>query len=492
LRHVLPALGDFRIHPEDDFADADEVASFVRAQKITRVLLLNPYGNGHRLSIYRRLRDLKIPYYVFDRGALPESWFFDPNGFNFDSDSYAPSMWDKPLTQSETRQVENYISDLRSSADALEENGSRTSSRHLRERFGIGARKVLFVPFQRPSDTVTTYFAGPSGSVAGFQSWVAYVASKLPKSEWTVICKNHPLERNLPRIEGVMYADDSVHVHDLLELADKVFLMNSGVGVLAMAFGKPVICAAKAFYDHPGICHSVETKEEALDLVKREVAVSEEKCKRFIWHLRRRVYSFGQSKYKKTVGADGADRNMVMEIIFESIRFLGSEEVRLGRPRAGVSLDAPLFASFGGRVGVKASIASKRTANNTPLPGSAPPAPATAATSHGVDLAADTPAAAKGSMQTQINRLEASDALVSTVQRVSSGNIEESQTRLGVPAAHEASVRPAGSGWSETTGGRRQVALDFQQKRHAIGRRGETTSSGRGLLRGLLKSRPSA
>lgn len=364
VRHALPLLGDFVVIPEEDFQNGDDLLRFVEKRRIDSVLLLTPYGNPHRLSLYWSLRQSGVKYFVFDRGALPDSWFFDPNGFNFDSISYAEKEWAQPLDLDADRQVEEYISALRTGEGTLEENGGRKSARYLQEHLAIGRRKVLFVPFQRPSDTVTTHFAGPAESVENFQSWVAQVAAALPRSEWVVICKNHPLDADLPRIEGVLYVEPTTHIHDLLELADKVLLMNSGVGVLAMAFNKPVICASNSFYCHAGICWAAASVEQALSLVQSDLRPSAERIKQFYFHLLSRIYSFGISEYRPTVAADGSRRRTVAHITFSSIKFPGRRPVNLGAAPRGVSLDAPIFQSFGGRAGIKAAIAKKVTIAN--------------------------------------------------------------------------------------------------------------------------------
>lgn len=355
IRHALPGLGQITILPDNNFTTPEELIKFIIKYKINKVLILNPYGNEHRLSLYRELKSQNISYLVFDRGALPNSWFFDPNGFNYDSKSYYPELWDKPLTQEQDDEIEEYLFNLRNSEDTLEHNAPRKSARFLRELYQVGNRKVLFIPFQRPTDTVTTYFAGPAESVLDFQNWVNYISQNLQKSEWVIICKNHPLEKELPRIDGVIYADNDAHVHDLIALSDKVFLMNSGVGLIAQAFGKPVICASHAFYCHDDIAFSVSSQEEALDKIKSKLKISHEKVNRFYWHILKNVYSFGQSKYRKTKASDGTDRSIVQEIIFEEIK-LGSNKIHFGSVLKGVSLDAPLFYSFGGRDSIKKTV----------------------------------------------------------------------------------------------------------------------------------------
>lgn len=359
IRHAMSFFGDLEFVPEDDFGDGECLAKFCQKKEIDYVFFLNPYGNPHRLKLYQSIRSSGQKYFVFDRGALPDSWFFDPFGFNFDSLSYSPANWNIPLTNCQSEAVEKYIFDLRNGNLTLEENGVKKSGRFLREQYSIGNRKVLFVPFQRPSDTVTNHFAGPAVSVYEFQSWVSYISSQLSRTEWVVVCKNHPLDKDLPKIDGVIYADDGTHINDLLELADKVFLMNSGVGVLAMAFLKPVICASSAFYAHLNIAYPAKNKEEALDLIKKNILVDQDLVKRFFVHLTERVYSFGTSKYRKTIAEDGSSRSVVSEIIFRNIRIPGIVDSHMGVPPAGVTLDAPLFSSFGGRLGIKNLLQNK-------------------------------------------------------------------------------------------------------------------------------------
>ena len=355
IRHATPALGELEFLSEELFYNPDDIIRYVKDNSINQVLFLNPYGNEHRLALYQTIKENNIKYIVFDRGALPNSWFFDSNGFNFDSSSYHANSWSYDLTKEQSDKTKEYIFNLCNSENTLEENSPRKTARYLREKYQVGNRQVLFVPFQRPSDTVTTYFAGPAGSVHGFQEWVSFISRKLSKRKWLIVCKNHPLEQNLPKIDGVLYADDGTHIHDLIDLADKVLLMNSGVGLISLAFMKPVICASHAFYAHDGLAIEAQTAEDALSLIKSNIIIDKQKVYQFYWHLINNIYSFGTSKYRKTKAADGSDRNIVTEIIFDYINISG-KRVDFGNKPNGVSLDAPLFYSFGGRDKIKKEI----------------------------------------------------------------------------------------------------------------------------------------
>lgn len=348
IRHLTPLFGSLVFMSENLFSNIDSLLRYINKNEIDRIFFLNPYGNEHRLALYEGVKEKNIPFIVFDRGALPDSWFLDHNGFNYDSKSYSPEAWQQQLTHEQEDEVENYLFNLRNSEHTLEHNSPRKTSRFLKELYQIGDRKVLFVPFQRPTDTVTTYFAGPAGSVNGFQCWVEYIAENLPREEWVIICKNHPLEKDLPRVNGVLYAEDDTHIHDLIDLADKVLLMNSGVGLISLAFMKPVICASNAFYAHEGLAIPAFDAIHALELINNDVLVDKRKVLQFYWHMLNRVYSFGQSTYNKTKSCDGTDRKIINEILFNKINY-NNQTIILGTSPQGISLDAPLFYSFGGR-----------------------------------------------------------------------------------------------------------------------------------------------
>lgn len=354
LRQVFPLLGRYSILDEDVFKTDMGVVEYVQRNNINSVGLLNPYGNEHRLNIYRELKTAGINFWVFDRGALPNSWFFD-QGFNYDSNSYRQELWDKKLTDKEDAEITEYISDLKSSEKSLEKNGARTSAEFLREKYSISNRKVLFIPFQRPNDSVVKYFSGNVESMSNFYSWVHFISESLDPSEWVVLTKKHPLETTFPMVENTIEVDPETHIHDLLELADKVFLINSGVGLLSLLFNTPVICAGKAFYMGDGLAGEAADKEHALSLVlNKSDSLCLPKIKSFTYYLVNNLYSFGESKYKYIGGAENR-QSIVKEILFSTINIAG-EKYQYGENIKGVSLDAPLFYSFGGRQGIKSLI----------------------------------------------------------------------------------------------------------------------------------------
>lgn len=354
LRHIYPALGRFRSIPERSFTDALSLCDFIKAEGFTRVFFLNPYGNAHRLSLYQGVKAAGIRFIAYDRGALPDSWFFDSKGFLGESDSYARTAWDHPLSDRDREAILDWFQAFNREEQTLEINGPRTGADHLRRRLPLGDRKVIFVALQRPSDTATVYFSGACKDAATFNDWVAQLAATLDPRKYVVVVKKHPLETVKPAIDGVVFADDNAHIRDLIDLADKVVLINSGSGLIAAALGKPVICCGQAFYQHSGFAFAATSAAELIELSTTSLSVDNEVKLRFMKYLVFDYYSFGKTEYSSKVEPDGSLRRLATRTAFSEIRGLTPTPLRLGAIPEGHSLNSPIFHSFGGANGVKA------------------------------------------------------------------------------------------------------------------------------------------
>jgi predicted glycosyltransferase involved in capsule biosynthesis len=353
LRYALPAMGEVQFMDERLFADASTLIKAIKNKGITRVGFKNPYGNPHRLALYQGVKQQKLPYWVFDRGALPDSWFFDSNGFNADSHSYHRKHWDMPLNEHQQSNVRHYIDNLCKSDQTLEKNGKRKTEQVLREKLKLGDKKVLFIPFQRPSDSVCQYFSASMQSAEGFNDLVSKMTQALDTNQWVVIGKKHPLESGLPNVTGVTFVNNA-HIHDLLTLADCVVVLNSGVGLLAGLFNTPTIYCGQAFYGHKGINYSAHNITDVLSLLATDLQVNKTQVERFTYHLIERVYSFGTSSYSQiTRKEDGAKLSLVNDILFETICGLSKKPIIIGKKIASLDLKEPLFFSFGGHKTIK-------------------------------------------------------------------------------------------------------------------------------------------
>lgn len=328
-RDIAPLLGYVYLRSEFDFDEKTDFIEFINEKSIDRVMFHNPYSNPQMLKLYEWCRDSGISYFVAERGALPGAVFYDPYGFNYDSNSYNPERWDKEVSTQNVNSLSQYIEEFKSGEAALEEQAARLGANKLKKKLGIHySKKILFVPFQRPDDTVVKYFA-KENVINEFSD----IVISLPKSlgnDWVVLYKKHPLEDEISLLDGCVPVHE-YNIYDLIEACDAVFLVNSGCGVTGLIYNKPVFCFGSAFYCHNDIARKVNTRDELVKLIRTGWQPDKEKISRFLSYLVNDFYSFGSMKTKQTLLETGKRMTATVDIKFTVIRNLTNTEYRLER-----------------------------------------------------------------------------------------------------------------------------------------------------------------
>ncbi len=345
-RQVLSLWGNISYEDGDSLA-LEDFKSLIDNNKFSRLVFFNPYANENILAIYQYCRQYNIPYIIVERGALRDSVFFDTNGFNADSISYDAKYWDKPLTQERYSNLIKYISDERVMDDSLEQQSKRLGADKTKHNLKIPQnKKVLFVPLQRPSDTVIKYYSGRIGNFDNFTKLIADVAEKVA-SEWVIVVKRHPLEVDTPEIPGTINADN-FNVKDLLDIADKTLLINSGVGILSLLWGVEVLHAGQAFYGQEGVSKNCSTLEEVLENLNWKHNI--EKVSRFLSYLIDEFYSF--AKFTTRVVPLPNNQGLISattHINFYKLRLPFYQSINLPhRVKAEISSESPLFDRYKG------------------------------------------------------------------------------------------------------------------------------------------------
>ncbi len=320
------ALSDIDIYFNKTFnlneneVNIQKILAFLKVNQIDLVVIQNPFQNEKRLTIYNYLKSNKVNLLISDRGALPNSWFFDSNGFNAESSSYDSKYWDKPLSKEKEKRVLEYINKELNSDKALEKQGKKVGKENLRKKLKIPKdKKILFVPLQRPSDTVIKYFSKNVQNMEHFLRNILEIQEKL-KNDWIVLVKKHPLETQKLYEDKLFYVDDNTHFKDLIELCDSVVLVNSGVGLISMIYSKPVYYFGDVFYSSSSINKEVKSSNELINFLKDEVfKVDFEKVKRFISYLIDDFYSFGNFITEEKVMEDNTKRTITTKITFSKI-----------------------------------------------------------------------------------------------------------------------------------------------------------------------------
>jgi tetratricopeptide (TPR) repeat protein len=163
-----------------------------------------------------------------------------------------------------------------------------------------------------------------------FLKWIENLSRYIDRRKYIIVVKKHPLEVEHPDLGAVQYVPDTANVHDLIEACDKVVILNSGTGVLAIAMNKPVIVCGDAYYANSGLAYQANSEDDLVELVHSELATDPETGERFIHYLKEEFYSFGKSHYVEKKQLDGAVLKLCDRIDFEIIRGLPGSPVELG------------------------------------------------------------------------------------------------------------------------------------------------------------------
>ena len=296
----------------------ENILDYIDKHLAERVFINNPYANSKILSIYRILKINEIPVTTFDRGALPNSWFFDDNGFNADSTSYCESHWEKYLN-SDLSSTKEYISEIFRSGHTLEKQGKRLNNVELRKKYSLHDQKIAFIPFQRPNDTVVKYFTNDECGMQGFLDFIQKISSYLKSKGYVIVGKKHPLERDFPNIDCVML-DHNTHVYDILNISDVVLTINSGVGLFGLMLGLPVFCFGRSIYTFKGMGVHTPNFDEFTKRFELANVINSEKILSYIKYLREDFYSFGETEYEFRREKNGSVSPIVQKISFDKIR----------------------------------------------------------------------------------------------------------------------------------------------------------------------------
>ncbi|MEH4692529.1 hypothetical protein PO377_03160 [Atlantibacter hermannii] len=304
IRIAIPFLSECVFAKDNDFDDIESFAEYVISNEIKRVLFFNSFGNDFRKKLFLKTKELKLAAINYDRGGLPDTWFFDPNGFNASSSSYLPIHWDKYLNSEQTRWVKEYILKTLSSNETLEKNGERIGSLNFKKKYNVSNKKILFVPLQRPGDSVIKHFSSEIGSVETFFEEVLNLAKNTTLKDWVILVKKHPLEsdemlKKYHLTENVIILNENENFCDAIIASDAVMLINSGVGLYSLMAGKPTFNLGEAYYSHEGLSKKLSKPSDFISFIDNLPEPNVDKVEKFISYLMNEFYSLGQTFYKE-------------------------------------------------------------------------------------------------------------------------------------------------------------------------------------------------
>ncbi len=292
----------------------------------------NPYGTAWRLQVYNHLRKLDANVIIGERGALPDTFYFDDSGLCVESKRYSEDNWSYPISDGDQKaRVQQYIESIRFGSESLEGQAARVNIGYLRTVLKIPEdKKILFVPLQLSDDTVTSFFSVQDRTYADYLLELQKLANRLPR-DWVLVYKNHPLAREKFAITGGVQANQ-FHINDLIEASDAIALFNSGTGLLAMAFGKPVFYYGRTFYAIDGINYPFSNAKDVAEILSESApSVNMEKVYGFYSYLIERFYSFADVQAELAVGSEMSMRSKLKSLHYKCLRIPGFEEVQFNK-----------------------------------------------------------------------------------------------------------------------------------------------------------------
>ncbi len=137
------------------------------------------------------------------------------------------------------------------------------------------------------------------------------------------------------------------HINDLVEMADAVLLINSGVGITALTYEKPLLYAGTAFFGHDGLARQVHSHQDVIDAISPLTAFrpDREAIRQFLHYLVFEFYSFANFKTRRVRWKDGTWMTATQSIDYKVLRLPGVQEIRLEQrssvevPKASILFD---------------------------------------------------------------------------------------------------------------------------------------------------------
>lgn len=358
---ILPYWGEVVYKAPDDFRTQDDFLGFISLNKISRVVFANPYASEKVRDLFDAVKKVGVKFVICERGALPNSYFYDSNGFLFDSGSYSNDKWLNISNDENGIFIKNYARELFFGNAALEAQMPPIGITELREKYKIGYKKIIFIPLQRPNDTAVKFFKRDK-SYQQFLDLLPIIADKIP-TDYVLLIKKHPLEDNIPKIRRGVLVDENIN--SLVQSADTILTYTSGVGLLGLLAEKRVLTVGNSFYTQPGLAFPVNDLEDILSSLNAPYDVR--KYHKFLDYLIRHFYSFGKQIVRPVKMPNGERMTATTKIIAEVTRVEGYEIRSTVPSRVYAGWDSILFDRYRKRNVLPSEIKAPQVVEKMPL-----------------------------------------------------------------------------------------------------------------------------
>ncbi len=261
-------LAGFELVPLFD----DRAETIARAKEmiasgvVSAFAVFNPYMISHQgfRPLFDLARQCGARTIVIERGALPQTIYYAEDvsyaSAEFSDEAFASATF----SDAELSAVMNYVETLKRGDATLEAQNAYDATAVRYAALLTGSRPVIFIPMQLDDDMAVTQFVRGDQTYADLLASLPRVIAENPNALFIV--KAHPLSKSgdLQPAENLIVANRGDNIHALIDAATAVITYNSGVGLIALLHGKPVITIGNAFYNYVGAGVRASTLADAV------------------------------------------------------------------------------------------------------------------------------------------------------------------------------------------------------------------------------------
>lgn len=258
----------------EDRENHDEVIAEIERGAYDAVAIFNPFMKSHadiRMYFEFAKRHGAAPI-VIERGALPESFYFASDVSYNDPDFARERIESAELNDDDLALATTYQALLRTGGSTLEQQGDFEATMSRYRLLSKLHPRTCLLPLQLEDDMAVTCFTEGHVSYPAYQEALQAAVSANPDVLFFI--KAHPLAKKALELSGdnVILCTSEDNIHALIELVHGVVLYNSGVGLLALIHGKPLVTLGNAFYNLEGLGQRAQSVQGAIDTVFTDAA----------------------------------------------------------------------------------------------------------------------------------------------------------------------------------------------------------------------------
>jgi len=183
--------------------------------------------------------------------------------------------------------------------------------------------KFVFVPLQVQDDTQILMYSPLVKNMKEFVG-ICIEATKQVDPSLKIVVKEHPQDFGRSSYKELQQKYPSIiwlkkyPINDILKKASVVITINSGVGIEALTFNKPVITLGQAFYNVEGLVKNAKNLQELPQLIKDSITkpVDTLFIDKYLGYLQKRCFiQGGWKKFSQRTLDEIADRLLKSEVV---------------------------------------------------------------------------------------------------------------------------------------------------------------------------------